>query len=100
MINDKYDTMLAGKLMTVLLESSAHKATKYLGPTEVVRATRILQRGKNGKKIPKRGNIDIRVTIGKPNYAERRFIAICKKAGESFPVKNIQLKFPPKRANG
>jgi hypothetical protein len=32
-------------------------------------------------------------TIGKPNYEEREFIKKCKKAGEPFPVKKIQVKF-------
>jgi hypothetical protein len=34
-------------------------------------------------------------TIGIPNYL-REFIRKCKKAGEPFPVKKIQLKFLPK----
>jgi hypothetical protein len=34
---------------------------------------------------------EIVVTIGKPNYAERKFIELAKKAGEPFPIKKIQL---------
>jgi len=37
------------------------------------------------------------LTIGRPNYAEREFIKLCKKAGEPFPVKKMQLKFYPKK---
>lgn len=66
------------------------KATKYVSPKEIVRAVRKMY----GKKLlAKNQNIEITLTIGKPNYLERDFIQDCKKAGEPFPVKNIQLKF-------
>lgn len=63
------------------------RATKYISPTQVVRATRKVY---GGKLI--NGNIELVLTIGKPNYVEREFIKECRKAGEPFPVKNIQLK--------
>lgn len=45
-------------------------------------------------KPDKRSSItEILVTIGKPNYAGREFVKLCKKAGEPFPVKKIQMKF-------
>jgi len=38
------------------------------------------------------------VTIGKPNYLERKFVRECQKAGEPFPIKRIQLKgYPAKK---
>lgn len=80
----------------MLLRQEAHRATKYLSEKEVVTATRKLF----GNKIDKRDrNIEIILKIGRPNYIEREFIKQCKKAGEPFPVKKIQLKFPPKRKN-
>lgn len=74
--------------------AEAHTATKFVSEKEVVRATRRLY----GKKLPRKGsNIELVVTIGRPNYAERQFIADCKKAGLKFPIKKIRLKFPPKK---
>lgn len=81
------------KVITALIGTNARVATFYLTPSWIVRATRILYRG----KISMRGNVAIRLTIGRPNYSERAFIAKCKKAGEPFPVKKIQFKFPAKR---
>jgi hypothetical protein len=64
------------------------RATYYHSPTFIVNATRKTYGGKI-----MRGNIEISLTIGKPNYAQRDFISKCKKANEPFPVKKIQLKF-------
>mgnify|MGYP000252196558 CR=1 FL=1 len=76
-------------LAEILLEGGAKKATKYFSPTEVLKAT-------------KRGNykrsktVEILFTVGKPNYSERLFIKACKKAGEPFPIKKVQIKWPAK----
>ncbi len=64
------------------------KATKYISPKEIIRATRKLW----GKKIVKGQNIEITLTIGKPNYAEREMIKLCQKAGETFPIKMVVCK--------
>ena len=63
--------------------------TKYLGLTLVVRLTR---RHKFSKRNSRNEYV---LTIGKPNYLERAFIKSCKKAGEPFPVKKVQIKFNP-----
>lgn len=69
------------------------RATDYFSPKFIIRAVRKTY----GKKIVK-GNIEIALTIGKPNYAEREFIKLCQKANEPFPVKKLQLKvYNPKR---
>jgi hypothetical protein len=81
------------KLAYVLIETGAHAAIKYLSPKHVIKATRICYRG----RIDKRRNIDIRFTDGRPNYHAREFIKRCKKAGEQFPVKKIQLTFFPRK---
>lgn len=73
-----------------LLRSEAVKAVKYLAPNQVVRAVR---KKIIGKGIDKRGNIQITLTIGKPNYVERQQVALFRAAKEPFPVKKIQLKF-------
>jgi len=73
-----------------ILVGGAYKATKYLNDKLTIKATR--KRYKD--KILKNRAIDIIFTIGKPNYEEREFIKKCKKAGELFPVKKIQVKSP------
>lgn len=70
-----------------LLWQHAYRATKYLDKQTVVKATR--RHKINGRAR----TTEIVVTFGYPNYAEREFIKKCKKAGEPFPVKKIQLKF-------
>lgn len=78
------------ELVKALVSTGAYKATKYLTAKEVAKATR----RRYGGKISKNGPLEILFTMGKPNYEERKFIKIYKKAGEPFPVKKIQLKFP------
>ena len=80
----------ANNLVEVLSSTGARVATKYVSPCNIIRATRRAYKGKF-----KKGNVEIILTMGKPNFAERRFIAKCKKAREPFPVKKIQLKFLP-----
>lgn len=75
-----------------LVQLSAKKATKYISDKLVVNMTR-----KTFKNKIQKGNIDVIVKCGVPNYREREFIKKCKEAGESFPVKKIQFKFPPKK---
>jgi len=77
-----------GNLVEIMLRANAKRATKFFSETQIVRATRKLFNG----KIYRRGNIEIHITIGRPNYQEREFIKKCKKAGEVFPVKKIQVK--------
>lgn len=78
------------KLVVGLMEVGAKKATKYLSPKEVVKATF------QGKRRKSDWNKTILITFGRPNYEERQFIKDCKKAGEPFPVKKIQFKFSAK----
>jgi hypothetical protein len=80
------------KVSAVLVSDHAtRRATYYLSPTMAVKATR--QRRMNGRSI----RDTFLVTVGRPNFIERRFIGVCQKAGESFPVKKVQIKFWPKR---
>ena len=68
------------------------RATYYISPTLVVKATR-------HNKIDKRSRHEsFVVSFGRPNFLERRFIKQCVKAGQSFPVRKIQLRgWPVKR---
>jgi len=74
-------------LAELIIDSGAKKATQYISPTEVAKATR------RGKARKSDRTVEMVFTIGKPNYEEREFIKKCKKAGEPFPVKKIQVKF-------
>jgi hypothetical protein len=65
------------------------RATLYLDDRTVVKATRI------HKVYACERSHSLVLTYGKPNYAERKFIALCKKAGEPLPVRKIQLKWYP-----
>lgn len=86
-------TNILEKLVEALIENKAYKATKYLSEKLVINATHTLY----SKKLPaKNQNLEFTIVIGRPNYEQREFIKKCKKAGEPFPVKKVQLKFPPK----
>jgi wobble nucleotide-excising tRNase len=78
------------ELAECILVDGAYKATKYINEKLTIKATRKRYKGKRlwGHAI------DIIFTVGKPNYEEREFIKMCKKAGEPFPVKKMQVKFP------
>jgi len=68
------------------------KATKYISPKLILRAVRKTYKAyKLGSR--KGDNVEVHLTIGKPNYLEREFIKLCQKAHEPFPVKKVQLKF-------
>lgn len=78
------------KTIEALLAAGAWKATLILSPTEVVRATR---RWYRRMKTQSDERVEIAVTIGRPNYQERDLVKACKKSGEQFPMRKIQLKF-------
>lgn len=84
------------QLAKTLIESDAHKATKIISDKRTIVATRRLTRGKiyKNKRFPE---TEILFTDSRPNFENRKFIKICKRAGEPFPIKKIQLKFPPKK---
>jgi len=82
---------VVGKVVGALLANNARRATKFLSEKETIKAQRIIFGGRISKRDTR---TTVVVTFGRPNYLEREFIRQCKKAGESFPVKKIQLKFP------
>jgi len=77
-----------GKVIEACILSGARVATKYLSPKEIVRVSRRTFKNKFDKY-----SIELVVTIGKPNFAEREFIKKCIKVGEKFPLNKIQFKF-------
>jgi hypothetical protein len=76
------------QIVTYVLENKVVKATKYVSPKLIIRAVRKRYKG----KILGNQNVQITLTIGKPNFLERKFIKDCIKAKEPFPVKKLQIK--------
>lgn len=80
--------------MDATLSANAHTGTAYISPIYTIRATRRLTRG---KIVAGDRRIEVLVTIGEPNYKAAKFIKAAKAAGEPFPIRKIQLQFPPVR---
>lgn len=79
-------TSVATVVGLVVMNRDYRRATKFISPTLTVKATR---QHRNDGQSPQ---ATVLVTIGKPNFVERRFIRQCQLAGEKFPVKKIQVK--------
>lgn len=90
-MNRNYDVpaKVIGAVVRTLLEQGAIKVTAYLSPILTVKASRVMY----GNKIDGRDSrADVRVTLGKPNYAERKFIKAALAANEPFPIKKYQIR--------
>jgi len=76
-----------GRLVnTLATRRKLKKVTKYLSPHVVLKATRVHKfDGRNRQE-------SLVVTVGAPNFQERKFIKTLKAAGEPFPVRKIQIK--------
>lgn len=77
-----------GTVIAALDQPKVYHAAKFLSEKLVVKASRRRFHG----KIDKRAKFEAVLVIGGPNYREREFIKMCKKAGEPFPVKRVQLR--------
>lgn len=81
---------VAKVVLAVLECPDLKRATLYLDDNTTVKATRPLKYdGRNRAET-------LVVTVGAPNYAERKFIKLCRRAGEPLPVRKLQLKWWPK----
>lgn len=89
----KVSRKLVAQLVEMIIEGGAKKVTKYLSPKLTVKAT---FQGKFSKRDRQQ---TVLLTIGTPNFAERKFIKMCKAAGERFPVKKTQIKWPRRTAH-
>ena len=84
----------AVKLIDLLASTGAHRATKYVSDKIVVRATRRrYKHRKSGKYSFTKGQFDITLICTRPNYNERKFIKLAKKAGTKFPISKTQLQY-------
>lgn len=90
-INPKIARKDIARVVEATLGLGCRKATVFLNPKLIVRATR------RHKYDGRDKNCEVILTIGAPNYREREFVRACLKAGEPFPVKKVQLKWYPKR---
>ena len=75
----------------VLTGTNIRRATAYISPTLTIKAT--AQRKQDGRDK----QATCLVTVGRPNFVERRFIKVCQKAGMCFPINQIQWKLWPKK---
>ena len=80
------------EVIECVLKEGVVKAVKYISPKAIVRAVRTRYHG----KLRKVGNIEISLTIGRPNFIERQYIKKLVKEGQLFPVRNLGLKFNKK----
>jgi len=82
---------LLNRLFSAIQIESAVKATAFLSPSLTVKMTKRTYKKRDRSK-PRLQEFNL--TIGAPNFEERQFIKLCRKAKERFPVKNIIMKFP------
>lgn len=88
-----YERSVVKAVTAVTTNPTVHSATVYYSPTLVFKATR------RGKPDARDKRTELVLTIGRPNWADRKFIKLCVKAGEPFPVKRVQLRlYREKRA--
>lgn len=83
----KIPRLQVARVVEACLEMGARRATVYLAPTTIVRATH------RHKPHSRERTTELVLTIGAPNARERSFIRSCKRAGEPFPVRKIQLQW-------
>lgn len=86
---------------TLLGSSDYHSVTKFLTPKSVVRATRPIskRRYKSGNRYvhthDRGAAVHLNVTIGKPNFRERKFIKHLLASGVKFPLNSVWIKSIP-----
>ena len=82
---------IAQAVETILEEPNVRQATVYFDERTIVRTTARARPDRRSKSTV------ILLTVGAPNFVERRFIRLCRQAGEPLPVRKVQLKFWPKK---
>lgn len=70
-----------------VLKDKVYKAVKFVSEKLVIRATRT----RYGKRLPK-NDIEITISVRRPNYVERDMIKKMRKAGSKFPIRVIFTK--------
>lgn len=72
------------------VSSDLRSAVKYVSPQLRAKATKRFKTSAASK------GMEIVVTVGKPNWSERKFVKQCELAGEKFPVQRLQMSWWPK----
>lgn len=67
------------------------RATAYISDKLTIKATAQRRTDKRNKSVT------VLVTVGRPNFLERKFIKVCKDAGCAFPLRQVQHKFWKKK---
>lgn len=80
------------QVVEAVLSTEAVQAIKYLSPKVRVSAVRRVYSGRVDK-----GHTEVLIVIGRPNVKQQSFIKDCVKAIEPFPIKNMQVKYQPKK---
>jgi hypothetical protein len=75
----------------VICSDNVRKAIAYISPTLTIKATAQRRNDRRAKSAT------VLVTVGKPNFAERRHIKVCQKAGMCFPLNHIEWKNWPNK---
>jgi uncharacterized Fe-S cluster-containing MiaB family protein len=81
---------IARTVSHLLTHPGVRVATTFLSEKRVVRATRKRYRGRLQQR---EDEIDIVLTVGRPNFVARERIKLLKRAGEPFPVRKVHLQF-------
>lgn len=92
MLNKKVPMSAIKDVVEVLLRENYHQTTVFLNESRIVRATRKLF----GGKIDKLGSVEIMLTIGRPNYLDRKLIKRFKRDKLSL-FNRVHTKEVPKR---
>lgn len=82
---------LAQVVEILMSEADVRMATIYFDGQTVIRGTA------RHRLDARARSTTIVLTVGKPNFVERRFIRLCRQAKEPLPVRKVQLKFWPKK---
>jgi hypothetical protein len=87
----EYAMKKLGEAVGDTISGNVRRATAYISPKLTIKATAQCRQS-NGARYH-----TCLVTIGTPNFVERRFIKVCQKAGMCFPLSQIQWKWWPKK---
>lgn len=72
--------------MGSILNKDVIRATLYISVKQIIRATK----KRYGNKLIDKQNIEIALTIGKPNYVEKEYIKMIKKTDIPFPILKVK----------
>lgn len=83
-----------GRLYVAMGNTDIRSAVYYVSEKQTIKLTR-------RRRYCSRDKAETFIlTCGVPNYLERDFIKLLKKAGEKFPLRKIQFRFWPKQSRG